>query len=172
MILEYKGKRPKIGENVFIAWNATVIGDVEIGDNSTIWYGAVVRGDMAPIRIGANVSVQDNCTVHTDHDHGVQIADNVTIGHNAVIHGCSLESHTLIGISATVLNGALVRRGSIVAAGSMVRERQEVGPFKLVAGVPAVEKRDLPEEILQTIQAGIDDYLELGAEHLKINPPQ
>ena len=104
---------PTIGLNIFIATTATVIGDVEIKDNASIWYGTVLRGDRAPIVIGANTNVQDNCTVHTDADSSAVIGENVTIGHNAVVHGCVREERCLIGISAVVLSGAVIKEGSI-----------------------------------------------------------
>ncbi len=162
MLIEYKGKQPVIGKDVFIAWNATIIGDVKIADGASIWYGAVIRGDMAPITIGKNSNVQDNCTVHTDHATPVTIGDNVTVGHNAVIHGCTLEDRCLIGINATILNRSVVKTGSIVAAGSVVREGQVVGPYALVAGVPAEVKRELDAGVDGMLEASTGDYVELA----------
>ncbi|MCP4345312.1 MAG: gamma carbonic anhydrase family protein [Desulfobacterales bacterium] len=167
MILEYKGKKPKIGKNVYIAPTASVIGDVEIGDNASVWFGAVLRGDMAPVSVGRNTNIQDNCTVHTDSDTPAFIGDNVTVGHNAVVHGCTVENNCLIGMSAVVLNSAIVRTGSVVASGSVVREGQEVGPYHLVAGIPAKLKRELSEKIFaETFEHPAKDYLELAEEYM------
>ncbi|UCG05442.1 MAG: gamma carbonic anhydrase family protein [Desulfobacterales bacterium] len=111
MILKYKDKKPVIGQNVFIAPTATIIGDVEIKDGASIWYGVVIRGDADKIRIGRNTNIQDNCTIHTDEGLPAIIGNRVSVGHNAVIHGCSIEDECLIGIHAVVLNGAKVMSG-------------------------------------------------------------
>ena len=166
MIISINGKTPKIGKNVFVAWNATIIGDVEIGDNSSIWFGAVIRGDMAPIRIGCNTSIQDNCTVHTDMGITCSIGDNVTVGHNAVVHSCTVEEKSLVGLGANILNRAVIKTGSIVAAGSVVREGQVVGPFELVTGVPAVVKKTFDESIYEMLMTGIHEYAEVSAEYI------
>lgn len=165
MIQAFAGKTPKIGRNVFIAPTAVVIGDVEIDDGASIWYGAVLRGDMEPICIGANTNIQDNCTVHTDHGHPTVVGAGVTIGHNAVIHGCVIEDHCLIGISALVLSGSMIRRGSVVAAGTVVKEGQVVVPGVLVAGVPAVVKRNLTEDEQRLLRQPAVTYEELARAH-------
>lgn len=168
MILEYKGKKPAIGDNVYIAPNAAIIGDVTIGDGSSIWFGAVIRGDLASITIGKNTNIQDNSTVHTDENKPAVIGDYVTIGHNAVIHGCTLESHTLVGINSCVLNSARIRTGSVVAAGSVVKENQEVGPFQLVTGAPAQVKKELPKAMKNGLEAQAGIYMALRDEYLKL----
>jgi carbonic anhydrase/acetyltransferase-like protein (isoleucine patch superfamily) len=168
MILDYKGQRPRIGKDVFIAPTAVVIGDVDIGDNASVWFGAVVRGDMAPIRIGPNTNIQDNATVHTDHGHPAIIGANVTVGHNAVVHGCTLDDDCLVGIGAVVLSGAHVSKGSVVAAGSVVRENQNVGPHHLVAGAPAVFKKALAPLPDGQFITTVADYIELRAHYLKL----
>ncbi|QTA88297.1 gamma carbonic anhydrase family protein [Desulfonema magnum] len=168
MILEHKGKKPKIGKNVFIALTATVIGDVEIEDGASVWYGAVLRGDMAPVKVGKNTNIQDNCTVHTDTDKPAVIGDNVTIGHNAVVHGCTVERNCLIGINAVVLNDAHVKTGSVVASGSVVKEGQHVGPCHLVAGIPASMKREVTEADAEEFGRPVRDYLRLAREHMDI----
>ena len=122
MILSFNGKHPRIGENVFIAPTAVVIGDVEIADGASIWYGAVLRGDMDLIQVGGNTSIQDNCTrAHRLRAIPVRIGACVTVGHNVVVHGCTIEDHCLIGLGRSILTGAVIRRGSLVAAGA-VRE--------------------------------------------------
>ncbi|MFZ1986922.1 MAG: gamma carbonic anhydrase family protein [Desulfatitalea sp.] len=141
MIIPYNGKYPTIGKNVFIAPSAAIIGDVVIADDASVWFGAVVRGDRDRITIGAGSNVQDNCTLHVDTDHPLTIGSQVTIGHNAVVHGCTIEDQVLIGIGAVVLNDAMIASGSVVAAGAMVAEGMQVGPLQLAAGVPAKLKK-------------------------------
>ncbi len=169
MIIEYEGKAPKIGKNVFIAPTAAVIGDVTIGDNASIWYGTVLRGDMEPITIGENTNIQDNCTVHTDYGHPANIGANVSIGHNAVVHGCHIEENCLVAINAVVLSGAHMETGSILAAGSVLREKARLEKFNLAAGVPAVVKRVLSEASTQPFLQPVRNYLELSKRHLKLS---
>lgn len=166
MICTYEGKTPKIAQGVFIAPTAVVIGDVEIGKGSSVWYGAVLRADQGPIRIGEHSNIQDNCTVHVDSQTKVSIGDYVTIGHNAVIHGCTIASGCLVGMGAVVLNGAQLREGSVVAAGAVVRENQVVGPYHLVAGSPARLKRELTSDnALKNLQPAID-YAAMAQKHM------
>ena len=168
MILEYKGKKPNIGENVFVAPTAVVVGDVEIQAGASIWFGAVVRGDLAPVKIGRNTNIQDNCTIHTDVDKPAIIGDNVTVGHNAVVHGCTVEDNCLIGINAVVLSAARVRTGSVVAAGSLVKQGKEIGPYHLVAGVPATKKKDLSPESVKDRKKTAESYIKYADEYRKI----
>lgn len=165
MIVAYKDKKPKIEKNVFIAPTATVIGDVEIKEGASIWYGTVLRGDTSFIRIGRNTNIQDNSTVHTDGNNPAIIGNDVTIGHNAVVHGCTIENRSLIGIGAVVLNSALIKTGSIVAAGSVVKEGQIVGPNTLVAGIPASIKKILTETDAGALDKPAKNYLKLAREH-------
>ena len=169
MIIEYNGIKPKIGANVFIAPTAVVIGDVEIKDNASIWYGTVVRGDRSSIVIGCNTNIQDNCTVHTDGDSPAVIGDNITIGHNAVVHGCVLEDRCLIGIGAVVLSHAVVKEGSIVAAGSVVIEKQQIGPYQLAVGVPAKVKKRLEQNSMEDLPQSVKNYLKLAVNHLELH---
>lgn len=141
MIIPYNGRFPKIGRNVFIAPTAVVIGDVIIEEDASIWFGAVVRGDRDRIAIGAGTNIQDNCTLHVDRDHPLSIGSEVTIGHNAIIHGCTIEDRVLVGINATILNDAVVHAGSVVAAGAVVAEGMEIGSLQLAAGIPAKIKK-------------------------------
>jgi len=165
MVISYNGRQPRIGERAFIAPTAVVIGDVEIGTGASIWYGAVLRGDMELIRIGAGTSIQDNSTVHTDQGHPVVVGAGVTVGHNAVIHGCTIEDRCLIGIGALVLSGAVIGRGSVVAAGAVVKEGQVVEPGMLMAGVPAAVKRSLTEEEQRLLHQAEATYAELTRAH-------
>ena len=168
MILEYKGHRPKIGKNVFIAPTATVIGDVEIKDYASIWYGTVLRGDMAPIIVGKNTNIQDNCTLHTDFDRPAIIGDYVTVGHNAVVHGCIIEDYCLVGINSVILSHAFIKTGSVVAAGSVIKHGQVVGPYHLVAGTPASIKKELSEAEMGKRKKTAEHYIELAVEHKAI----
>jgi len=165
MIMAYQGKTPKIGKHVFIAPTAVIIGDVTIGDGASIWYGAVIRGDLDAIRIGRDTNVQDNCTIHVDAGRPAVIGESVVVGHNAVVHGCTIEDRCLIGINAVVLNGAHIRRGSVVAAGAVVLEDQVVGPLELAAGLPARVRKQLPETMAASIRHDAEIYLDLARRH-------
>ena len=166
MILTYKGVGPRIGHNVFIAPTAVVIGNVSLGDNVSIWFGTVVRGDRDAITIGDETNIQDNCTLHTDPGKPIRIGRGVSVGHAAVVHGCTIEDDCLIGIKAALLNDAVVRQGSIIASGAVVRERQEIGPRHLAAGVPATVKRGLDDEALGKIRRTADTYRRLAADYM------
>ena len=170
MILPFNGITPKIGKNVFIAQNATIIGDVEIDDGANICYGTVVRGDSSYIRIGKNTNIQDNCTVHPDTGGPTIIGDDVTVGHNAVVHGCTVENRCLIGIGAIVLGKARVKEGSIVAAGSLIIRGQQVGPGHLVVGSPAVFKRALSDTDNELLDGPVRRYLQFAREHQISSP--
>ena len=159
----------KLNEPVKIFPGAQVIGDVEIGENCSIWHGAVIRGDVGPIRIGKNSNVQDNATVHCDPDFPVHIGENVTVGHNAVIHGCTIEDDVMIGMSATVLNGAVIGKGSIIGAGALVREGQIIPPNSLVIGLPAKVVKETTEEQRKAILENANHYVYLGKEHKEAN---
>jgi carbonic anhydrase/acetyltransferase-like protein (isoleucine patch superfamily) len=165
MIIPFEGKHPRIGRGVFIAPTAVVIGDVSVGDGASIWYGTVVRGDTDPIVIGRGTSIQDNSTVHSDHGFPTVIGSEVTVGHNALVHGCTIEDGCLVGNGAQVLNGAVVRRGSIVAAGAIVREGTEIGPGQLAAGLPAVVKRAVTDEDRDRLRRATELYRDLCRRH-------
>ena len=143
MIIEYKGKRPQIADDVFIAPNATIIGDVVIESGANIWFGCVLRGDEGKIVIGPRVSVQDNTVVHTNPRNSTIVEAEATIGHSVVLEGCRIERQALIGMNATVLDGASVGARALVAAGSVVREYDEIPADVLAAGVPARVKGPL-----------------------------
>src|SRR5215471_13494470 len=131
MIMTYKGRTPRVAASAYIAETADVIGDVEIGENSSIWFGAVLRGDIEPIRVGANSNIQDGSVVHTMLGSPVTVGDWVTVGHRVVLHGCQIEDHCLIGMGAILLNNARVGEGSIVAAGALVLEGTVIPPRSL-----------------------------------------
>ncbi len=165
MIIDLGEKKPIIGKNVFIAPTAVIVGEVEIQDGVSIWYGAVLRGDMAPIFIGENTNIQDNCTIHTDYGKPAYVGENVTVGHNAIIHGCHIEECCLIGMGAIILNDARILKGSIVAAGSLVKSAQKVGPFHMVAGAPAVFKKAYSPEDTSLFTDPVAHYLQLADIH-------
>lgn len=146
-VIEYRGIRPKLHESVFVADGARVIGDVEIGKDSSVWFNTVIRGDVHSIKIGERTNIQDNCVLHVTHNkYALRIGSNVTIGHNAVLHGCTIGDWCLVGMGAIILDNALVNSRSLVAAGSLVPENFEVPGGTLVAGVPAKIKRALTTE--------------------------
>lgn len=165
-VLPYKGVFPKIHESVFIAPGAWVIGDVEIGEGSSIWFNTVVRGDEHYIRIGTQTNVQDNCTLHvTGEKFFLEIGSRVTIGHRAVVHGCVIEDDCLIGMGATILDGARIGKGSLVAAGSVVTPGTVVPPGSLVMGAPAKVKKEMSEEEMALVRYAGEHYVHLAEEY-------
>ncbi len=167
MIRSYRGMQPRIASSAFIDESAQVIGDVEIGERSSIWMCSVVRGDVNYIRIGEDSNVQDNSVLHVmrEPSHPLVIGDRVTIGHNVVLHGCTVESDCLIGIGAIVLNGAHVWAGSIVAAGAVVIEGMVVPPRSLVLGSPAKVRRAVSDEEFARIREYAAHYTGYAAEY-------
>lgn len=160
MILPFQGIHPKIHESVFVAEGAQIIGDVEIGRDSSIWFNAVVRGDVHYIRIGERTNVQDHCTLHVTHNkYPLLIGSDVTIGHGAIVHGATVEDYCLIGMGARILDNAKIHHHSLVAAGSLVLEHFEVPEGTLVAGVPARVKRELTEEERKQVEQSAKNYL-------------
>jgi len=143
---EFEGHVPAIDERAFIAEGARVIGKVVLKEFSSVWFNAVVRGDVNRIEIGRYANVQDNSVVHVADDYPAIVGDFVTIGHNCVIHACTIEEHCLIGMGAVILNGAVIGKGSIVAAGAVVREKQIIPPHSLVVGLPAKVVKNIPDE--------------------------
>lgn len=141
MIIEFKGMRPRIDKAAYVAENATISGDVTLGENSSVWFNAVMRAEVAPIIIGALSNVQDHAMLHADYDCPVTIGERVSIGHNAIVHGATIEDRVIVGMGAIVMNGAVVGEGSIIAAGALVKERTVIPPYSLVAGVPGVVKK-------------------------------
>ncbi|HEX6099868.1 MAG TPA: gamma carbonic anhydrase family protein [Thermoanaerobaculia bacterium] len=167
IVRPYEGKHPRIGARVFIAENAAVIGDVEIGDDCSIWYATTVRGDVNGIRIGKNTNVQDNCTIHVTHlDWPTVIGENVTIGHGAIVHGCTVENGALIGMGSRVLDGAVVGESAMVGAGALVPPGMQVPPRTLVVGVPARVKRPLTAEELAHLENSWKNYVQYKEKYL------
>lgn len=167
-IHEFNGKRPRLGEGVFIAEGARLIGDVEIGDHSSIWFNTVVRGDIHPIRIGQYSNVQDGTVCHVMRGQcPVILGDYVTIGHAAMLHGCAVESHCLIGMQATLLNDVVVGEYSIVAAGCVLPEGMVVPPRSMVMGLPGRVKRTLTDDEVASIDAYARRYVEYKNAYLQ-----
>jgi carbonic anhydrase/acetyltransferase-like protein (isoleucine patch superfamily) len=160
-ILTYNGKRPKIGKGVFLAPTATVIGDVELADGVSVWFGAVLRGDESKIRVGRDTSIQDNAVIHVYEGHDTVIEDRVTIGHGAILEACHVKSGALIGMNAVVLDHAVVGSQALVAAGAVVLERQEIPDGMLAAGAPAKVKRSLEGSSKKWLEVGADAYVRL-----------
>jgi len=160
MIASYKGVLPRVAESAFVAGSADLIGDVQIGDDASIWFQVVLRGDVGPIRVGTHSNIQDGSVLHSVPGVPVNVGQWVTVGHRAILHGCTVEDHCLIGMGAIVLNGTRVGEGSIVAAGAMVLEDTVVPPGSLYVGVPARLRRKLSEEDRAFIDAHAGHYLE------------
>jgi gamma-carbonic anhydrase len=162
MIKPFQNTHPKIHETAFIAENAVVIGDVEIGERASVWYNCVLRGDVNFIRIGARANIQDGTIIHVSRDDFPTIVEpEVTVGHSATLHGCYVESGALVGIGATVLDGARVGANSLVAAGSLVTPNTQIPPRSLVIGAPARVKRELSDEEVENLQNFWRNYVTL-----------
>jgi len=169
MIRNFSGFTPQVAPSAYIDPSAQVIGDVVIGERSSIWPCASLRGDTAPIRVGDEVSIQDNCVLHADIGFPLTIGNRVTVGHLVMLHGCMIEDDSLIGIGSIILNGAKIGKGSVVAAGALVPEGMEVPPSTLVMGVPAKVKRAVTVEEQQRFAEGVEHYVEKAAIYRESN---
>jgi carbonic anhydrase/acetyltransferase-like protein (isoleucine patch superfamily) len=167
-IYVFNGKAAKIERGSFVADNASLIGDISLGENSSVWFGAVVRTETESITIGREANIQDNCVIHTDLGFPVAIGDRVSVGHGAVIHGASVASNCLIGMRATLLNGAKIGENCLVAAGSLVTQGKQMPGNTLVMGSPAIAKRKLTEEEITSIALNADHYNQIRAEYLRM----
>ena len=164
MIRPYRGVSPTVAATAYIDPSAQVLGDVVIGERSSVWFHVAIRGDVNYIRIGDETSIQDNCVVHVDHMvFPCLIGNRVTVAHSVVLHGCTVEDDALIGIGAIVLNGAKIGRGAIVAAGALVPENMEVPPGMLVMGAPAKVKREVTAEEQARFRKNCDNYVKITA---------
>jgi carbonic anhydrase/acetyltransferase-like protein (isoleucine patch superfamily) len=162
-IVRFRGLEPRIAADVFLADHVAVIGDVVIGAGSSLWYGAVVRGDAMPIRIGRDTSIQDNSVVHvTGGISGTEIGDRVTVGHNVTVHACTVEDDCIIGIGSIILDRARIGRGSIIGAGALVTPGTVIPPGSMVMGAPAKVKRALTDEERERIASSAEHYVELA----------
>lgn len=167
VIRGFDGKRPVLGARVFVAETAALIGDVVIGDDSSIWYGTVLRGDVMAIRVGARTSIQDGTIVHvTSGVSGTSIGSDCTIGHAAIIHACTVEDQCLIGMGATLLDRVRIGRGSFVGAGALVTPGTDIPPGSLVLGAPATVRRAVSAKEAELIADGARHYVELAGRYL------
>lgn len=164
-ILPFKGVWPTIAENVFIAPNATIIGDVTIHEGASIWYNTVVRGDTGPIVIGRRTNIQDNCTLHLDADAPLTIGEECTIGHNAVVHGATLGPRVLIGMNAVILSHAVIDGQTIIGASALVTEHKHIPGGVLAVGAPVKVVRELSETEITSLTTSTDGYYERAQVH-------
>lgn len=167
MRIDFNGIAPKCHESVFVAEDAAVIGDVEVGEDSSVWFLTVIRGDIHRIRIGKRTNVQDQCALHVTRKDPLVIGDDVTIGHGAVVHGCTVEDVCLIGIGAVVLDGAVIGRGSVVGAGAVVSPGIVIPPRSLVLGVPGKVARPLKPEVEEKNRETAANYVQLARAYRK-----
>jgi carbonic anhydrase/acetyltransferase-like protein (isoleucine patch superfamily) len=158
-LYELDGISPQLASGAWVADSAQVIGAVELGENASVWFGAVVRGDTDTIRVGRNSNVQDLSVLHADEGKPLSIGDNVTIGHQVMVHGCTIGDNTLIGIGAVVLNGAVIGRNCIVGAGSVVTENKEFPDNSLIIGSPAKVVRTLDEATARKLAQSAEHYV-------------
>jgi carbonic anhydrase/acetyltransferase-like protein (isoleucine patch superfamily) len=165
LLVPYAGNSPVIPASTWLAPNATLVGRVALGERASVFYGAVVRADVDAITIGDGSNLQDNVTVHCDAGKPTSIGSGVSVGHGAILHGCTVEDDCLIGMGATVLNHAVIGAGSLVAAGTVVLEGTVVPPGSLVAGVPGKVRRELTDEERAGIRANAEHYLVISAGH-------
>ena len=165
MLIAFEGIAPTLDGDVFIAPTAVVLGDVVLGDGVSVWFGAVLRGDLGPIRVGADSNIQDNVVIHAESGHGTVLEERVSIGHGAILHDCWIGRSSLIGMGAVVLDGARVGPESIIGAGSVVREGCEVPARSLAAGTPASVRKPLEGVAADWIARGAQDYIDLRARY-------
>jgi carbonic anhydrase/acetyltransferase-like protein (isoleucine patch superfamily) len=164
-VLPYRGIWPRIAADVFIAPTAYIVGDVTIASGASIWFGAVLRGDTAPITIGARTNVQDGCVLHTDEGAPASIGADCSLGHGAIVHGATIGDGTLVGMGATVLNLAVVGSGCLVAAATLIPERKQFAADQLVMGVPSKAVRPVTEDEQARIREGVEHYLAYAREY-------
>lgn len=166
MILTFQGVAPSVPSNSFVAPNATLVGSVELGEEASVWFGAVLRGDVATIRIGATSNVQDGVIIHSDPGFPVTIGRGVTIGHAAKLHGCTVEDGALIGIGATVLDGAVIGKNALIGANSLIPPGKVIPERALVMGSPGKVVRMLTDEEVKQLEWAAEEYVRSGAQYL------
>jgi len=171
VIRPYRGITPRIATSAYVDLSAQIVGDVVIGERSSVWMNVSMRGDVNYIRIGDETSIQDNTVVHVDHDlYPCIVGNRVTVGHRVVLHGCEIGDNALIGIGAIVLNGARLRSGAVVAAGALVPEDMEVPPNVLVMGTPARIRREVTPEEQERFRKNCDNYVRITAIYKEEQP--
>ncbi|MBF0598195.1 gamma carbonic anhydrase family protein [Faecalibacter rhinopitheci] len=161
IIKELNGKHPQMGENCFIAENAVIVGDVQMGNDCSIWFSAVIRGDVHYIKMGNKVNIQDNATIHATYQKSpTTIGNNVSIGHNAIVHGCTIHDNVLIGMGAIVMDDCIIESNSLIAAGAVITKGTHVKEGELWAGVPAKKVKDVPQSLKEgEIERIANNYL-------------
>lgn len=169
MLKAFLENKPRVHPTVFVANDAVVIGDVEIGEDSSVWFGSVIRGDVNYIRIGARTNIQEHTIIHVNSGtHPTTLEDEITVGHRVTLHGCYVESGSLIGIGSILLDGARIGRESLVAAGSLVTPNTQIPPRSLVMGAPARVKRELTEAEIAGLRHSWQHYVELKDQYLNV----
>ena len=168
MIISYKQYKPSIGKDTFIAENSTIIGRCFIGENCSIWYNTVVRADVNEIIVGRGTNIQDGCVVHCANDYKTIIGENVTIGHNAIIHGCTVGNNCLIGMGSTILDGAVIGDNVIGGANSLITSGKKIPSGVLVMGSPAKVARELVPAEIEEISRSAEGYLILSKEYSRL----
>ena len=166
MIVTLRGKTPQVSPEAFVAETAALIGDVTVGPDSSVWFGAVIRGDNDPITVGRGTSIQDNAVLHTEKGHPLSIGDNVTVGHGAIVHCTSVGSNTLIGMGAVLLDGAVIGAHCIIGAGAVVKEHAVVPDGTMMVGVPAKPVRELSPEQIAFLDSP-SPYVALSKEYME-----
>jgi carbonic anhydrase/acetyltransferase-like protein (isoleucine patch superfamily) len=169
MILALEGALPEIGQGCFVAENAVVVGDVRVGCNSSIWYGSIVRGDMASISIGCRTNIQDMAMLHVDTSKDLCIGSDVTVGHGAIVHACTVRDRVLVGMGAVIMNGAEIGEDSIVGAGSIVTEGVLIPPRSLVLGTPGKVRRGLTSDEVLSIAESARVYVRMARKYIASN---
>ncbi len=170
MILPYMQFTPDVSRAAFIAESADIIGQVELGEDVSVWFQTVIRGDLAPISIGRGSNIQDSAVIHMNHGIAVEIGERVSIAHQAMIHGCRIGSHALIGMRAVVMDGSVIGEYSLVAAGSLVPPNKHYPPKSLILGSPARAVRTLADEEIQGISEATDRYIEAAHRYRSLTP--
>lgn len=165
-MIEFEGRSPAVAASAFVAEGAVLVGDVTVGDEASIWFNAVLRGDNEPIAVGARSNVQDGCVLHTDPGFPCTVGEWVTVGHAVVLHGCTVHDQATVGMGATVLNGAVVGEGALVAANALVLEGFEIPPGTLAAGVPAKVRRELGPDDVARFRENAEGYVKRSRLYL------
>lgn len=166
MIKEFQGVKPVIHKTCYISESVDIIGNVVIKDNANIWFGTRIRGDMNSVVIGKNTNIQENSVVHVDSHCGTYIGDDVTIGHGAIIHGCTIHNNVLIGMGSIVLNEAIIGKNTIIGAGSLIPQGKEIPEGVLCLGSPAKVIRNLTKEEIMKIKTSADNYVNLSKKYI------
>lgn len=171
MLIPFNGVSPKVDETVFVAPGAYLIGDVQAGKESTIWFNAVLRADEGPIIIGEKCSIQDNSTIHLYEGHPVTIGDGVTVGHNVILHGCKIGSRSIIGMGSTILDNVEIGEECIIGANTLITSGKKIPPRSMVMGSPGKVVRELNDQDLELIRLSIDVYVQKGKDFMEILNP-